>query len=94
MSYKSTTERMLEAQKSDDIIRNYQLQKDIIKQSYFKKQKIEKLKKEITADVLSQIGTKLEDEALKKLIDMINKLGKWKEKQYAIYISTLENSNN
>jgi len=45
MSYKSTTERMLEAQKSDDIIRNYQLQKDIIKQSYFEKQKIEKLKK-------------------------------------------------
>lgn len=75
MSYKSSLERMLEAQKSDDIMRNYQIQKEMINQSYFEQQKIEKLKKEITADVLSQIGIKLEDEALKKLIDEINKLG-------------------
>ncbi len=75
MSHKSILERMLEAQKSDDVMKNYQIQKDMINQSYFEQQKIEKLKKEITADVLSQIGIKLEDEALKKLIDEINKLG-------------------
>ena len=71
----SIFKKMLESQKSDDIMRNYQIQKEMIKQSYSEQQKIEKLKKEIIADVLSQIGIKLEDEALKKLIDEINKLG-------------------
>lgn len=54
----------------------YAFQKDMFKQSLLKQQEIEKLKKEITADVLSQITIRLEKTALEELKAMINSLGK------------------
>jgi hypothetical protein len=68
---------MLEAtEKTGDIMLRYAFQKDMFKQSLLKQQEIEKLKKEITADVLSQISIKVEKEAIEQLKAMINSLGK------------------
>lgn len=41
-----------------------------------RRREIEQMKKEITEDVMSRINIRLEDEALKKLQDMLNDLGK------------------
>lgn len=41
-----------------------------------RRREMEKMKKEITEDVMSRINIRLEDEALKKLQDMLNDLGK------------------
>ena len=74
---KSIFERMIEAtEKTGDIMLRYAFQKDMFKQSLLKQQEIEKLKKEITADVLSQITIRLEKTALEELKAMINSLGK------------------
>lgn len=74
---KSVFERMLEAtEKTGDIMLRYMYQKDMMKQSLLKKQEIENLKREITADVLSQIGIRIEKEAIEQLKAMINSLGK------------------
>ena len=74
---KSILERMLEAtEKTGDIMLRYMYQKDMMKQSLLKKQEIENLKREITADVLSQITIRLEKDALEQLKAMINSLGK------------------
>ena len=74
---KSVFERMIEAtEKTGDIMLRYAFQKDMFKQSLLKQQEIEKLKKEITADVLSQISVRLEKTALEELKAMINSLGK------------------
>ena len=68
---------MLEAtEKTGDIMLRYMYQKDMMKQSLLKKQEIENLKREITADVLSQIGIRIEKEAIEQLKAMINSLGK------------------
>lgn len=40
------------------------------------RREMEQMKREITEDVLSRISIRLEDEALKKLRDMLNDLGK------------------
>jgi len=40
------------------------------------RREMEQMKKEITEDVMSRINIRLEDEALKKLQDMLNNLGK------------------
>ncbi len=47
-----------------------------MKQSLLKQQEIEKLKREITADVLNQISITLEKTALEELKAMIDSLGK------------------
>ena len=74
---KSIFERVIEAtEKTGDIMLRYAFQKDMFKQSLLKQQEIEKLKKEITADVLSQITIRLEKTALEELQAMINSLGK------------------
>jgi len=68
---------MLEAtEKTGDIMLRYMYQKDMIKQSLLKQQEIEKLKRDITADVLSQIGIRIEKEAIEQLKAMINNLGR------------------
>ena len=74
---KGMSERFIEAmQNTGDIMLRYKYQKDMFKQSLLKQQEIEKLKKEITADVLSQITIRLEKDALEQLKAMINSLGK------------------
>ena len=68
---------MLEAtEKTGDIMLRYMYQKDMIKHSLLKQQELDKLKREITADVLSQISITLEQTALEELKAMINSLGK------------------
>ena len=74
---RSIFERMLEAtEKTGDIMLRYMYQKEMINQSLFQKQELEKLKREITADVLSQISITLEKTAFEELKAMINSLGK------------------
>ena len=40
------------------------------------RREMERMKREITEDVMSRISIRLEDEALKQLRDMLNSLGK------------------
>ncbi len=54
----------------------YQYKKDMMKQSLLSKQEIEKLKREITADVLNSISITLDKKAIEELKAMINSLGK------------------
>ena len=52
----------------------YQLQRDLMMNELYDRQKWEQVKKEITDDVMSKIDVLFETTAIKKLVTMINNL--------------------
>lgn len=69
---KGIFERYLEAmQKTGDIMLRYAYQKEMMKSRLLDDAEIDR----IAERVLSRIDIRLEDEALKKLLDMLNSLG-------------------
>lgn len=75
--YKSVFEKMQMAQTlTDDVNGQYQLQKNMIREEWYQKQRYEKIKKEIMQELTPKIKFLLETEAIKQLVDEINKLGK------------------
>lgn len=68
---------MLKAmENTGDIMLRYQFQKEMMKNSFLDRQEREKLKEEIVQEVLARISIVLEDEAIKKLDEMLRNLGK------------------
>ena len=68
---------MLKAmENTGDIMLRYQFQKEMMKNSFLDRQEREKLKEEILQEVLARISIVLEDEAIKKLDEMLRNLGK------------------
>lgn len=61
---------------TDDVNGQYQLQKNMIREEWYQKQRYEKIKKEIMQELTPKIKFLLETEAIKQLVDEINKLGK------------------
>lgn len=59
-----------------DIMLRYQFQKEMMKNSFLDRQEREKLKEEIVQEVLTRISIVLEDEAIKKLDEMLRNLGR------------------
>lgn len=53
---------------------NYYFTKEVMKEQFIRRAEIEKLKNEITEDVLSRVHIRLEAEALKELRDLLNGL--------------------
>lgn len=75
--YKSVFEKMQMAQTlTDDVNGQYQLQKNILREEWYQKQLYEKVKKEIIQKLTPKIKFLVETEAIKQLVDEINKLGK------------------
>lgn len=75
--YKSVFEKMQMAQTlTDDVNGQYQLQKNMIREEWYQKQLYEKVKKEIIQELTPKIKFLVETEAIKQLVDEINKLGK------------------
>ena len=73
----SMFELMLKAmENTGDIMLRYQFQKEMMKNSFLDRQEREKLKEEILQEVLARISIVLEDEAIKKLDEMLRNLGK------------------
>ena len=68
---------MLKAmENTGDIMLRYQFQKEMMKNSFLDRQEREKLKEEIVQEVLARISIVLEDEAIKKLDEMLRNLGR------------------
>lgn len=68
---------MLKAmENTGDIMLRYQFQKEMMKNSFLDRQEREKLKEEVVQEVLARISIVLEDEAIKKLDEMLRNLGK------------------
>lgn len=68
---------MLKAmENTGDIMLRYQFQKEMMKNSFLDRQEREKLKEEIVQEVLTRISIVLEDEAIKKLDEMLRNLGR------------------
>lgn len=61
---------------TDDVNGQYQLQKNILREEWYQKQWYEKIKKEIIQELTPKIKFLVETEAIKQLVDEINKLGK------------------
>lgn len=61
---------------TDDVNGQYQLQKNMIREEWYQKQMYEKIKKEIIQELTPKIKFLVETEAIKQLVDEINKLGK------------------
>lgn len=55
---------------------NYMYSHARMADEFNRRREMEQMKKEITEDVMSRINIRLEDEALKKLQDILNDLGK------------------
>lgn len=55
---------------------NYMYSRARMADEFNRRREMEQMKKEITEDVMFRINIRLEDEALKKLQDMLNDLGK------------------
>ena len=73
----SMCDLMLKAmENTGDIMLRYQFQKEMMKNSFLDRQEREKLKEEIVQEVLARISIVLEDEAIKKLDEMLRNLGK------------------
>lgn len=61
---------------TDDVNGQYQLQKNILREEWYQKQLYETIKKEIIQELTPKIKFLVETEAIKQLVDEINKLGK------------------
>ena len=73
----SMYERFLQAaEKTGDITLRYQFQKEMMKASLLDRHEREKLKAEITEDIMSRISISLNEQAIKQLDKMLRELGK------------------
>ena len=70
-------ERFLQAaEKTGDITLRYQFQKEMMKASLLDRHEREKLKAEITEDIMSRISITLNEQAIMQLHEMLKNLGR------------------
>lgn len=73
----SMYERFLQAaEKTGDITLRYQFQKEMMKASLLDRHEREKLKAEITEDIMSRISITLNEQAIMQLHEMLKNLGR------------------